>query len=188
MVPQARTPLARIGTTTHSAISAIRRGQRSIPIFAASTPSVTIATTNCTPAQAAATSNRPAGVSMNTPSICASIPLRWVSAMTISAVSICNGGTISSPNGTRNTAKASGNSSTAPARGPSSVRVAACNSITAPACATILSEISDPTSQTASAPSIRTSPGHQPRGSICVSAARRFHTSQPMIGGTNRMC
>ncbi len=67
-----------------AAMNPARRHQERKQTCATSVPSAIIAIRNFTPEQASATSNSPAGVSMNTPSICAGIPLAWVSAMVMS--------------------------------------------------------------------------------------------------------
>ncbi len=100
IVAKARTPLARIGTTTHAAMNSARRFQLTKQMLAASSPKAIIATRNFTPEQASATSNRPAGVSMKTPSMSAGIPLASTSAIVILAVRSWSAGTSSSPIGT----------------------------------------------------------------------------------------
>ena len=81
---------------------AIRRRQLAKQTLPTSTPSATIAIRNLTPEQASATSNSPAGVSINTPLIVAGIWLACTRATVILAVIVCSSGTSSSPNGTRN--------------------------------------------------------------------------------------
>ena len=102
IVPHARTPLARIGSATATAMNIARRIQLRKQTCATRVPSAIIAIRNFTPEHASATSNSPAGVSMNTPSITAGTPLQCVSTIVSLAVIVCNAGTSSSPTGTRN--------------------------------------------------------------------------------------
>ena len=68
-------PEPQTGTTTAASMNAARRFQLAKHKCATSVPSATMATRNFTPEQASATSNSPAGVSMNTPSTAAGTPL-----------------------------------------------------------------------------------------------------------------